>query len=72
MRIYRRFRCESGDFQAGTGEGVDCNIRLVSPGCDEGLDRFIKDKESPYSCSETGPGPFNVDAKNLKVGKNER
>jgi len=34
--------------QAGTGEGVDCNIRLVSPGCDE------------------GPGPFNVDAKNLK------
>eukprot|EP00434_Breviolum_minutum_P018101 symbB.v1.2.015965.t1/scaffold1205.1/size131557/4 len=31
--------------QAGTGEGVDCNIRLVSPGC---------------------PGPFNVDAKNLK------
>ena len=23
--------------QAGTGEGVDCNIRLVSPGCDEGL-----------------------------------
>ena len=23
--------------EAGTGEGVDCNIRLVSPGCDEGL-----------------------------------
>ena len=24
--------------QAGTGEGADCNIRLVSPGCDEGLE----------------------------------
>ena len=28
--------------QAGTGEGVDCNIRLVSPGCDEGLQQLEK------------------------------
>eukprot|EP00913_Durusdinium_trenchii_P032440 g30372.t1 len=30
--------------QAGTGEGADCNIRLVSPGCDEGPDPYVDAK----------------------------
>lgn len=32
--------------QAGTGEGVDCNIRLVSPGCDEGPGPFNADAKN--------------------------